>query len=73
MEVVDFSSARGIYIEPSFVWWVTFTLSKRDRIIDAVISITRIYPINMVSNYRLQFKNSMILTRRMVIPYGVMY
>ena len=36
MEVSDFASERGIEIKPDFVWWVPFTLHKRDIIIAAV-------------------------------------
>ena len=30
MEVAEFASSRGIYNEPAFVYWVPFTLRKRD-------------------------------------------
>ena len=36
MEVYEFASARGIDSEPDFVWWVPFSLRKRDRVISAV-------------------------------------
>ena len=38
MEVAEFISERGIDTETDFIWWVTFTLRNRDRIIAAVIS-----------------------------------
>ena len=72
MEVAEFISERGIDTEPDFIWWVTFTLRNRDRIIAAVISGKKGYPTSMVSNYHLHFKKSMIFTRQIVIPYGMM-
>ena len=42
VEVSEFSSSRGIEIEPDFLWCVPFNLSKRDRIISAVNERTKI-------------------------------
>ena len=36
VEVVEFAKARGIDTEPAFVWWVPFTLQKRDVILAVV-------------------------------------
>ena len=41
MEVAKFASSRGIDDEHTFVWWETFTLRKKDRIVAAVISRTK--------------------------------
>ena len=41
VELTEFVSARGIDSEPGFVWWVPFTLRKRDGIIAAVNSRTK--------------------------------
>ena len=32
VEVAEFASSRGIESEPDFLWWIPFTLHKRDRI-----------------------------------------
>ena len=36
LEVAEFAVAKGIDKEPAFVWWVPFTLRRRDRIIASV-------------------------------------
>ena len=41
MKVSDFELEGGIESEPDFVWWVPFNLNKIDRIIDALIEITK--------------------------------
>ena len=41
MGLSGFASERGIDIEPAFVWWLPFTLRKRDRIIAALIAIAK--------------------------------
>jgi hypothetical protein len=38
IEVAEFAQVHGIDKEPAFVWWVPYTLKKRDRIIAAVNS-----------------------------------
>ena len=38
VEVVEFVVARSISDEPAFSWWVSFTLKKRDIIIDTINS-----------------------------------
>jgi len=38
IEVAEFAKVHGIDKEPAFVWWVPYTLRKRDRIIAAVNS-----------------------------------
>ena len=35
-EVADFAKSRGIADELSFVWWVTYTMRKRDVILSAL-------------------------------------
>ena len=72
MEVAEFSSARGIESQPDFVWWVPYTLRKRDRIISELIARTKGYPKSMMSNCHLQFKKRMISTRKTLISYGMM-
>ena len=42
IEVAEYVTARSIQDEPSFAYWVPFTLRKRDRIIDSVKFCTRI-------------------------------
>ena len=41
MKVAKFTSSRGIDIESDFVWWVPYTLRKKDSIIAALISRTK--------------------------------
>ena len=41
VDVAEFAKARGIDSEPAFVWWVPYTLRKRDVIISAVRSRVR--------------------------------
>jgi hypothetical protein len=41
VEVAEFATARGIADEPAFVWWVPYTLRKRDVILSAVRSRIR--------------------------------
>lgn len=36
VEVAEYAKARGIDKEPAFVWWVPYTLRKRDVIVSAV-------------------------------------
>jgi hypothetical protein len=36
VEVAEYSVAQGIDHEPAFVWWVPYTLKKRNRIVAAV-------------------------------------
>ena len=36
IEVAEFATDHGIYDEPSFAWWVPYTLQKKDKIISAV-------------------------------------
>ena len=36
VETAEFAKARGIMNEPAFIWWVPYTLRKRDAIISAV-------------------------------------
>jgi Reverse transcriptase (RNA-dependent DNA polymerase) len=36
VEVAEYATAMGIDHEPAFVWWVNWTLKRRDRIIAAV-------------------------------------
>ena len=36
VEVAEFATARGIDKEPAFIWWVPYTLRRRDRIIAGV-------------------------------------
>ena len=36
VELADYASARGIADEPTFKWWVPYTLRKRDVILSAV-------------------------------------
>ena len=38
VEVAEFAKARGTSDEPAFVWWVPYTLKKRDVILSAVKS-----------------------------------
>ena len=39
VEVLEFVDARGISDEPTFLWWVSFNIKKRNRIISAANSI----------------------------------
>ena len=41
MEAAEFASQIGIESKPALLWWVPFTLHKRDRIIAAVNLITK--------------------------------
>lgn len=41
VEVAEFAKARGIADEPAFMWWVPYTLRKRDIILSAVKSRIR--------------------------------
>ena len=41
VECAEFAKARGIADEPAFVWWVPYTLRKRDVIISSVKSRIR--------------------------------
>ena len=41
LEVAEFAVAKGIDKEPAFVWWVPFTLRRRDRIIASVTARSR--------------------------------
>jgi hypothetical protein len=41
VEVAEFAKARGIADEPAFVWWVPYTLRKRDVILSAIKSRIR--------------------------------
>ena len=41
IEVAEYVTARRIQAEPSFSWWMPFTLRKRDRIVAAVNSRVR--------------------------------
>ena len=36
LEVAEFAAASGIDKEPAFIWWVPYTLRRRDRIIASV-------------------------------------
>ena len=36
MQVAEYAVSQGIDHKPAFVWWVPFTLKKRDRIIALV-------------------------------------
>ena len=36
LEVAEFATAQGISEEPSFIWWLPYTLRRRDRIISTV-------------------------------------
>ena len=36
VEVAEFFKVKGIDDEPAFVWWVPYTLRKRDKIISKV-------------------------------------
>ena len=36
MEVANFAVSQCINREPTFIWWVKFTLKKRERIVSAV-------------------------------------
>ena len=38
IKFAEFATAHGISGEPSFAWWVTYTLQKRGKIISAVNS-----------------------------------
>ena len=40
VQIAEYAVSRGIEDEPAFVWWVTYTLRKRDTIIAAVNKIT---------------------------------
>ena len=54
VEVAEFALERGIESEHTFVWRVSLTLGKRNRIIYAVIAITK-----MVShNYGFQLPST---------------
>jgi hypothetical protein len=41
VQTAEFATARGIAEEPDFVWWVRYTLRKRDVIVSAVKARTR--------------------------------
>jgi hypothetical protein len=41
VEVAEFAKARGIADDPAFIWWVPYTLRKRDIILSAVKSRIR--------------------------------
>ena len=41
VDVAEFAKARGIHEEPAFVWWVPYTLRKRDVILSMVKSRVR--------------------------------
>ena len=41
VDVAEYVTARGIQDEPAFVWWVSYTLRKRDFIVSAVSSRVR--------------------------------
>ena len=41
IEVADFSKSRGITDEPSFAWWVPYTMRKRDIILSKIKSRIR--------------------------------
>ena len=41
IEVAEFAKARGIDDQPAFIWWVPYTLRKRDVIVSAVKARTR--------------------------------
>ena len=41
IEVAEYVTARSIQDEPAFVWWIPFTLRKRDMIISSVNFRTR--------------------------------
>jgi hypothetical protein len=65
VEVAEFAKARGIDGEPAFVWWVPYTLRKRDVILSAVKSrirkTTHKYgieiPTSLVHGYEIDKKN----------------
>ena len=38
IEVSEYAHSRGIVDEPTFAWWVPFTLKKRDKIVSAVVA-----------------------------------
>ncbi len=41
MEVAEFAEDRGIADKPAFVWWVPYTMKKRDVILSAIKSRIR--------------------------------
>jgi hypothetical protein len=41
VQTAEFATARGIAKEPAFVWWVPYTLRKRDVIVSSVKARTR--------------------------------
>ena len=41
VEVSEFSLERGVESEPTFVWWLPYTLRKIDMLIYAVIAIKK--------------------------------
>ena len=41
IEVAEFDKARGIADEPTFAWWVPYTMRKRDLILSALKSFVR--------------------------------
>ena len=41
VDIAEYVTARGIQDEPAFVWWVPYTLLKRDVIVSAVSSRVR--------------------------------
>ena len=50
IEVAEFATAHDIADEPTFCWWVPYTLRKRDSIIAAVTSLA----INIPHNYGIE-------------------
>ena len=36
IEVAEFAVAQGLQDQPAFIWWVLYTLKRRNRIIAAV-------------------------------------
>lgn len=60
VETAEFARARGIADEPAFVWWVPYTLRKRDVILSAVKSrlrrVTHKYGIEVPTTIEHAFK-----------------
>ena len=71
IEVAEFATTHGISDEPAFVWWVLYTLRKRDKIISAVNAwvkrTTHKYgvaaPFSVEEAYALDTKNGKTLCR----------
>jgi hypothetical protein len=54
VEVAEFAKAQGISDDPAFIWWVPYTLQKRDIILSAVKSRIR----KTTHKYRIEIPNN---------------